>query len=145
MWFLFSIKNDNWQKCLYSRPCRNMALIAHRYCADSKWCRRKLNYGYQVIWFVNRGHFQCSEILIHPIHVTCWIMNAPGSEIDMKIGLIFISDPLWAAIQISSLLTKVCSPDTDRHDLWVNFLFFLLVSIFIHWFNQFPKKHKMDT
>lgn len=56
-----------------------------------------------------------------PVHVTCWIMNAPGSEIDLKICLIFIwSDPLQGASQISSPLTKVCLLDTDRHDLWVD-------------------------
>lgn len=142
-WFLYREKKS--QKSLFRRPCKKMALIAHCFCADSKWSR-KLNYGYQVIWFVNRGHFQCSEILIRPVHVTCWIMNALGSEIDMKIGLISISDPLWAAIQISSLLTKVCSRDTDRHDLWVHFLFLVLIKIFILfvWFNQLPKNTKYN-
>ena len=54
------------------------------------------------------------------VHVTRWIMNGPGSEIDLKICLIFISDPLQGASQISSPLTKLCSLDTDRHDLWVD-------------------------
>lgn len=116
--------NRNLKRLCCSTRCRHGSCAEdgvdwHRFCADSKRSN-ELNYGSQVIWFANRGHFQCTEILIRHVHVTCWIMNAPGSEIDLKICLIFISDPLQGASQISSPLTKLCSLDTDRHDLWVD-------------------------